>query len=166
MENLNMKYVVAQTKEEAVKQFTLETAKVKDLTRKFKVGDSDLVDFVQNFSKSKDFDSSMSYVVTIDAPVADSRANPFKIMHTPTDEKRKYLMKYTLVGVNSKKIYGAKDTKADALDAARDVVRDNKESVKIEVSKAVALGNPTTAEVQYTPSVNTKPGKFLLFRSK
>lgn len=146
--------------------FSLEgqTPELANLSRTQKASEKDMIEFANEFIQSGKGQPNTVYYIVISKPVSNSRSKPFRVENIVTDERRKYGLRYELLVNNT--IVGEKDNKFDAIQAAKDYVSNNSESVEIRPVKKVINGKDTTAVVHYTPSKNTRKGSYLFFTMK
>lgn len=165
------------TKEEALSTTVLAGSVLKfDASASWKNEDSPSVDskyldaFAEDYLRRRKIDGIVGVAasVTVESGTADSRERPYKVDNVVTDGARKWKTVYQgFVGANDLGLGGVlvlqKDTKAEAEQAAKDYVTENKVNVKVVVAKEVTKGQAVAMEVKYTPSVNTRKGTYIFF---
>jgi hypothetical protein len=126
----------------------------------------ELEEFAKNYLAKHKIDSA--YIVE-ESPVEDTRVNPYKIESITTTGARKYKTMYELINAETGEIMGRAEHKNEAIDLARQVVRDNREALGVGVKhyarlvKIVAEGEAKAFTFEYEPATNTKIGKFIAF---
>lgn len=106
------------------------------------------------------------YMITLESAVADTRERPYKIEDVKGDGKRKFKTFYKWIDDETKTTVCQVDTnKADAKNALKDMYKSGKYkgNAKLTKSKEVVEGQAVVATATYTPSKNTKNGRFLCF---
>lgn len=175
MQKLKIVTVEAFSKEEAIKLANISKLDVKsDATIAWKKDESPMdepqlsafaAEYAEKKSKSV---AGNGYIITVEAGSPDDREKPYKVENVVTDGPRKWKVVYQgFIGVTTPGQGGTlvftKDTKSDGEQAAKDYVTDNKVDVELRVAKKVTVGKALAMTVKYTPSVNTKKGKYIIF---
>lgn len=135
---------------------------LKNLTQSFKLSKKDnAADFAADYLENK-ADVGVVYYIVIEKPINDTRNKPYSVEHVKVTKKRKYAMSYSIID-SDKKEYACKEHKSDALVVAKELVKEHKRDMFLKIVKTVIEGEPFSAEVNYTPSKNTREGSFLFF---
>ena len=141
-------------------EFTTNT--LKNLTQSFRLsGKTNAAEFAEEYLKEKASIGQVYYIV-LDKPINDTRNRPYSVAHVKTESKRKYAMSYSIID-SDKKEYDVKTSKIEALNRAKELVKEHKKDMFLKIVKTVIEGEPITASVNYTPSKNTKKGSYLFF---
>lgn len=125
-----------------------------------------LADYLKKTTKNS---PGVGCYIVLDPAVQDTRENPYKITNIPTEGKRKFKRVYELVNSETGAIIGQADSKDEAMTLAKSIVSEKREELGIgvkhvcRIANVVVEGQPEAFTFEYTPSLNAKPGKFLLF---
>ena len=107
------------------------------------------------------------YMITLESAITDSRERPYKIEDVKNEDgKRKWKKQYQWIDKATKTVVCSVDTnKADAKNAIKELYKtgEYKGDAELWVKKEVTEGQPVVATAKYTPSKNTKNGRYLIF---
>lgn len=106
------------------------------------------------------------YMITLESAVGDTRERPYKIENIKGDGKREFKTFYKWIDKDTKQTVCQVNTnKADAFNAIKELYKDGKYKGTAELtkSKEVVKGNAVVAVATYTPSKNTRNGRWLAF---
>lgn len=189
MSNYRKLEVKAFTKEEAHTQapFTI----LRDATQSWKNEGKPMLksldEFIARYLKKHTKEAAgVGCIIVLDSGVADSREKPFKVndvtnevitgkalrLNKETGEKeevdttkRKFTTTYVIVDDETNEIlHKSRETKAEAKKALTDIYASGyKGNVTCYYTKEVTEGEPRAFTAEYTPSVSTKLGSYLVF---
>ena len=107
------------------------------------------------------------FAITTQSAVEDSRQRPYTVHDQKNKKgKRKYKTTYEIIdNVTGEVIAMSQETKAKALQIAKDLYAKNglKHDVTCRYSHQVVEGEPIAFKIEYTPSKNTRAGKYIVF---
>ena len=107
------------------------------------------------------------FMITLDSAVKDSRERPYKIEDVKNEQgKRKTKRFYKWIDRESKTVICQVDTnKTDAKNAIKELDKSGeyKGHADLVITYDVVEGQAIVATADYTPSINTKNGKWLAF---
>ena len=132
------------------------------------ITDRDRKEFMLDYlaKKSKNCPGA-GFMITVESAVKDSRERPYKIDDIKNEDgKRKFKTFYKWVDNESKTVVCQVDTnKADAKAAIKELYKTGayKGNAKLIKTKDVVEGQSVVATATYTPSKNTKNGKYIAF---
>jgi hypothetical protein len=181
--------VKAFTKEEASAQapFTI----LRDATQSWKNEGKPMLKSLDEFiarylNKHTKGAAGVGCIIVLDSGVADSREKPFKVNDITNEvitgkalrinketgdkeevdtTKRKFTTTYVIVDNETNEIlHKSRETKAEAKKALADIYASGyKGNVTCYYTKEVTEGEPRAFTAEYTPSISTKLGSYLVF---
>ena len=170
--------VVAESKEAAKSQIEDTLFHIQgDATQAYKnweekqngiVTDRDRKEFMLDYlaKKSKNCPGA-GFMITVEPAVKDSRERPYKIEDVKNEQgKRKTKRFYKWIDRESKTVVCQVDTnKTDAKNAIKELYKSGeyKGHADLVITYDVVEGQAIVATADYTPSINTKNGKWLAF---
>ena len=170
--------VVAESKEAAKAQIEDTLFHVQgDATQAYKnweekqngiVTDRDRKEFMLDYlaKKSKNCPGA-GFMITVESAVKDSRERPYKIEDIKNEEgKRKTKRQYKWFDKATKTVICSVDTnKTDAKNAIKELYKtgEYKGDADLVITYDVVEGQAVVATAKYTPSKNTKNGKYIAF---
>lgn len=124
-----------------------------------------LNEFIKEYLSKKNIPANKGYYIVVDAPSADKKMKPFRVVRTANKEQRVLKTTYQLVGKESRVVYAEVITNKidEALMKAREIVPEKKETIELHYIKTVIAGVPVPAVVEYAPSIKSKIGSYILF---
>ena len=125
----------------------------------------ELNSFIKDYLSGKNNKANTGYYIVVDAPSADKKMKPFRVVRTANKEQRVLKTTYQLVGKESRVVYAEVITNKidEALMKAREIVPEKKETIELHYIKTVIAGVPVPAVVEYAPSIKSKIGSYILF---
>lgn len=125
----------------------------------------DFIAFAQTYASKnlKEGKEGVFYVVK-SKPENSSKIRPYSTEIIATEGLRKFATAYEIIGIDSNKKYETVvGKKSNAIKIAKKYVKDNKESVEMNVVKVCVEGISKAAIVTYKPSINNVQGEFIFF---
>ena len=123
--------------------------------------------YMEYLKKHSKFAPGIGYSITLQAAVADSRMRPYTLEDVKNKQgKRKYTTVYNLIDPATKSVVKTVNTtKADAKAEAKKLYTEKgyKGDLICTYQKEVTEGEPVAFKVKYTPSKNTRNGKYFVF---
>ena len=132
------------------------------------VTERDLKEFMLDYlmKKTKNCPGS-GFIICVDPAVTDTRERPYKFEDVKNEEgKRVWKKQYKWIDKDTKTVICSVDTnKTDAKNALKELYKSGayKGNAELYVTKDVEKGQPIVATAKYTPSKNTKNGRFYAF---
>lgn len=123
----------------------------------------DLKVFAKNYIQSKVKGlENVGFFIKLEAPVKNTRLQPYTVNNHSEKQVRKYQTFYELVDSDNK-IYGTAVGKANSEALGKKLVSEFNRDFKSRLVKLPVEGDPIAIEFQYTPSLGTKEGSFIFF---
>ncbi len=122
-----------------------------------------MLDYLNKHTKMK---AGLGCMITVDSAIKDTRERPYRIENVKGEGKRKYETTYVAVDTETGITLGKWNTnKADALNAMKEMYKTGafKGNFELQKIKEVVEGQAVVAKGFYTPSKNTKNGKWICF---
>lgn len=168
--------VTAATREEA-KEMVSELFHVgKDATQAFKnwkskqtgvISENMIKEFMLDYCQVQGKNCpGMGYMITLDAPVKDTRERPYKVENIKHEGKSVLKKVYRAIDPQTNAVLAeSTGTKADILKAVKELYQEGnlKQDVNIVKLKIADKERSVVAKCKYTPSKNTKQGTWLMF---
>jgi hypothetical protein len=104
--------------------------------------------------------ANVGFNVTVDAGKPETKTRLYKAEVIPTEGPRQYYVAYQLT--SGDRILGDAPTKEEAIALAKDMIKDVKGDIDIDIIKKPTT-NGLAAHVKYDPSPDTKLGTYILF---
>lgn len=134
------------------------------------VSDADKVQFMLDYLAKKSKNAAgIGFSITLTPAVADTRERPYTFIDRKNEKgARKYKTTYQLIDKASNTIIAeTNETKARAKEIGKKLYTDKgyKGHVVCKYTKQATEegGDPIAFEMEYTPSINARMGKFLVF---
>lgn len=105
--------------------------------------------------------ANVGFMVVVKPGQPETRTRLYEVENVVTTGPRHYLLKYEVVDEKSR-VYDTKDTKAEALVSAKQLVNQLKVDLSIRLVKHPEE-NGIAAIVKYAPSENLKEGSYMFF---
>lgn len=102
-------------------------------------------------------------IITVEPGKADSRERPYTLTNIPTEGARKYKTFYNILEKETGAFAGRAEQKSKAMDLAKKLTTDNKKSYVGKLVKEVIEGQEDAFICDYTPSISTKQGTYIVF---
>lgn len=157
------------TKEEAAKNCGFTAPVVYEATVAYKRAQEDtnqvfdLKEFAKNYVQGKVKGvENIGFFIKLEAPVKNTRLQPYSVDNHATKEIRKYQTFYELVDSDNK-IYGTAESKAESEVLGKQLVTQFNRDFTSRLVKLPVQGDPIAIEFKFTPSVGTKEGSFIFF---
>lgn len=111
--------------------------------------------------------TGVGFVIKVEAGQPDNRERPYKVTNSVTKGTTKYKMVYEgLVNYTKTEagtIVFTKVGKTEAVEAAKEYVKQHRTAVKIRKARVVSNGNDLATTVEYAPSLGTTLGTYTFF---
>lgn len=163
-----------------IKAYSLEEAKekavemgitvVRNVTQSWKNADSPVTDkdfkiFAVDMLEKTHLASAegVGLIVCMFPGSADTRQRPYKFKNVVTDGKRKVERVYEVRRKDNNELIATANNKADAETAAKEAMTSVKTDMYCEIVYRVKEGKALAFEVDYTPSVSTTLGTYIVF---
>jgi hypothetical protein len=171
--------VVAESKEAALAQVSeLFTTQQKDATTAFKnwknkkggiISERDIKEFMLDYlNRNTKNCPGACCLITLEAAVKDTRERPYKQVNVKSEGRRKYKKFFNILDEATNELIlrvGPDKTKAEAANVVKDLYKtgDLKKDVTLSLSHEVVEGTSVVMKFKYTPSKNSKPGRYVFF---
>lgn len=138
---------------------------VKNVTMSYNRFDGEFDDFAEDILKKNKIDPSSNdgCIVVLEPGSADTRERPYEFINYHAEGSLTKKRMFEVRTKDSGKLVATAETKAEAARQAKAVMKDVREDLVCRQVYHVLGEHEIPFELKYTPSANTKTGKYIVF---